>query len=226
MIRFYYLSFFLSLTALTAVADEYTDPVSNVVYTYDPEGDKAMVKTRPYYQDEDAATRLSGITGYSLNDHGVHGDVSILSHFIVNGKEYMVTEIGEGAFYYNSLITSVILPETLESIGSNAFQLCVGLKSVAISSTSTLKHIGGGAFGACSSLVDITIPESIETIESSAFYGCRNLKSVHIPATVKRIGDDVFCRCESLLSITVDEANTVYDSRRGAMPSSIVPLTC
>ena len=190
MIRLFFLLFLLLLTALRAAADEYTDPVSNVVYSFDPEGGNAMVKARPYYEDEDADARLSDITGYSLDDYGVHGDIYILDHFIVDGKEYMVTRIGEGAFYYNHRITSVVIPETIESIGSDAFQLCETLKSVSL--PNTLKVIGGAAFSRCSSLTSITIPGGVKTIESSAFWGCSSLSEVILGDGIESIGSGSF----------------------------------
>ena len=188
---------------------EYTDSVSNVVYSYNPEGTTAVVKARNYY--EDVGARLSDITGYALNDYGVYGDISILDRFVVKGKEYKVTKIGKGAFYCNSRITSVTIPETVESIETDAFGLCTALKTVVL--PSTLRDIGGAAFGRCTSLVEITIPEGITTIGSSSFSDCWNLKSIHIPASVTSIGYAAFCGCKGLSAITVDEANTIYDSR-------------
>ena len=72
----------------------------------------------------------------------------------------------------------VSIPETVISIGTNAFSDCTGLQSVRFSPG--IQTIKSWAFANCSALEEITIPNSIRVIEYSVFSDCSNLKTVHI----------------------------------------------
>ena len=84
-------------------------------------------------------------------------------------------EIREYAFYENTNITSVVIPEGVTSIGSYAFYNCSSLETVGFKENSTLTSIGEEAFYRCNSLTSITIPDSVTSIERFAFEGCSNL---------------------------------------------------
>lgn len=64
------------------------------------------------------------------------------------------------------------LPESIETIGDNAFYGCTGLQSVNLSSN--LKSIGRSAFELCISLESITLPKSLKVIREYAFRNCAN----------------------------------------------------
>ena len=73
--------------------------------------------------------------------------------------------------------------------------------------------IGKNAFHGCSGLTSVTIPNSVTTIGEMAFARCGNLTSVNIGNSVSEIGDWAFVSCSSLTSIVVDNGNSKYDSR-------------
>lgn len=102
-------------------------------------------------------------------------------------------------YLYKSKVTSVVIPNTIKSIGNAAFEDCAGLTSVTIGNGVT--SIGYYAFTYCQSLTSITIPDSVTHINSEAFYGCTALKSVEIPSTVMHIGVHVFADCKNLKDI-------------------------
>lgn len=62
------------------------------------------------------------------------------------------------------------LPESIETIGDNAFYSCTGLQSVNLSSN--LKSIGRSAFELCKSLESITLPKSLKVLREFAFRNC------------------------------------------------------
>ena len=97
-----------------------------------------------------------------------------------------VTSIGKNAFSYLYSVTSVTLPNTLNSIGEKGLYGC-RMKSIVIPEGVTT--IGDSAFGFCRALESIVIPEGVTTIGSFAFYDCTALESVLIPASVESIGD-------------------------------------
>ena len=103
-------------------------------------------------------------------------------------------------------ITDLVIPEGVTSIGSYAFCVCLGLKSVTIPSSVT--SIGGYAFDTCLGLKSVTIPSSVTSIGDGAFYDCRNLTSVTIPSSVTSIGGYAFHGCSSLQSVTIPSSVT------------------
>ena len=103
-----------------------------------------------------------------------------------------VTSIGMDAFQGCSGLTSVTIPISVTSIGMDAFYGCSGLTSVTIPNSVT--SIGGWAFYGCSGLTSVTIPNSVTSIGGWAFYGCRGLISITIPNSVTSIGEQAFSR--------------------------------
>ena len=74
---------------------------------------------------------------------------------------------------------SVVVPESVEHIGSSAFSQCYFLQKVIIPRTVT--HIDDSAFHACISLKLVVIPDSVISIGNSVFVGCRSLQRIIIP---------------------------------------------
>ncbi|MBR5337052.1 MAG: leucine-rich repeat protein [Lachnospiraceae bacterium] len=127
-------------------------------------------------------------------------NLSIPKYIVAGDKAYTVTEIGDGAFSKQMLqnavnsINSVIIPDSVTIIGSQAFNGCTGLTNVTIRGNS-LKTIGASAFYNCTNLSSITLPEGLETIGNYAFLGCKSLNSVIIPDRVTTFGSNVFRGC-------------------------------
>ena len=119
--------------------------------------------------------------------------------------------IGEKAFY-RSGIKNAILPDTVRSIGSGAFEQTRSMVSATLPTTITavpermfyasyvervslpvgLQSIGKAAFFNCMHLTDLQLPEGLITIEGSAFSGCTVLKELTLPGSLKHVGEKVF----------------------------------
>ena len=78
----------------------------------------------------------------------------------------------------------------------NAFENCSLLQSVTIGNS--VETIGDGAFASCSSLKSVNILNSVKTIGSCAFHQCSSLQSVTIPNSVTSIGKWAFIDCDKL----------------------------
>ena len=108
-----------------------------------------------------------------------------------------VKSIYDRAFYENQTITSIVIPDSVTSIGSYAFQYCYSLTSVVIPDSVT--SIGEWAFFECGSLTSVVIGDSVTSIGGYAFQCCYSLTSVVIGDSVTSIGRDAFAGCHSSL---------------------------
>jgi hypothetical protein len=101
---------------------------------------------------------------------------------------------------------TLTIPNTVTTIGDQAFRNCTKLTSVTIGNSVT--SIGNWAFDGCSSLTSITIPNSVTSIGIGAFRFCYDLTSLTIGNSVTSIGEGAFTACFSLTSITIPESVT------------------
>ena len=197
-----------SVVALVAV-DAATQTQDNITYTVS--GGKATV------------------TGYT----GTGGAVNIPATL---GGNPTVT-IGTSAFK-GTTITSVVIPDSVTTIGAIAFDRCAGLTSITIGSGVTnigtsafyfcnalssvvipnsVTSIGNYAFNHCAALASVTFGNSLTSIGTYAFADCYSLTTVNIPASVTTLGVAVFSGCPAMTSITVDPTNPAFSSIDGVL---------
>ncbi|MCH5164876.1 MAG: leucine-rich repeat domain-containing protein [Clostridiales bacterium] len=104
-----------------------------------------------------------------------------------------VLEIGASAFARNTVLSKVILPATVSTIGANAFESCTVLTAVEFyGGESQLTMVDYGAFRNCSALNSFTLPAMLKTIGNIAFSGCEQLHDLVIPESVIEIGINAF----------------------------------
>jgi len=89
--------------------------------------------------------------------------------------------------YPGGIAGAYTIPNSVTSIGTNAFYGCESLTNVIIGTNVT--SIGNDAFVWCSGLTSVTIPDSVTKIGDYAFYDCSSLTNVTIGKGVTSIGD-------------------------------------
>ena len=85
-------------------------------------------------------------------------------------------QIPSWLFFQCRGLTSVVIPNSVTSIGDYVFLGCSGLSSVTIPNSVT--YIGYLAFAECSDLTSVTIPNSVMSIGHWAFRDCSGLSSI------------------------------------------------
>lgn len=161
------------------------------------------------------------------------GAVVIPDTVSFNGTIYTVRSIGNFTFY-GCPITSVVMPNTIDTVYTGVFWTCSSLTNVTFSNS--LRYIGSDAFHDCM-LGDVILPPSVRNLGYGAFVNAHitnitlndsiqilqsaclldnPLSYLHIPASVEQIGDYVLgidLGHPSTTSLTVDPNNPYYDSR-------------
>ncbi len=111
--------------------------------------------------------------------------------------------VNEGAFE-NCNIKSIVIPDSVKSIGYCAFKGCKELEDVTIPENSNLTIIGGCAFEDCEKLRELDISTTqIEQIDGLAFTKCSTLEEIKLPETLNEIGEKAFYECSVLSEITL-----------------------
>ena len=196
--------------------------------------------------DSEGLLTISG-TG-RMRDYKGNGNVpwcdysyNVKSVLILSG----VTYIGDFAFSVLNHLMSVVISDSVASIGHQCFFSCDSLTGIwvnegniyysnsadgvlfnkdkttliqcpgafkAYTIPDSVTSIGEDAFASCESLTSVIIPDSVTSIGRYAFDACDSLTSVMIPDSVTSIGKDAFSFCDSLTGIWVSEGNNDYSS--------------
>lgn len=115
-----------------------------------------------------------------------------------------VKEICDSAFR-NSSLTSIDIPNGIETIGNLAFYSSNELARVKLAESISI--IKASAFGDCCSLTSIELNEGLTRIEGSSFL-YTSLTSISIPGSVNYIGDYAFRSCYKLTYAYISEGVT------------------
>ena len=105
------------------------------------------------------------------------------------------------AFCYDSNITSVITCPKLRSIGDWAF-IWAGISTISL--PETLNSIGSYTFYLASLSGTVTLPDSLTQLGASAFSGCEAVEAIQIGSGLTDIPANAFAGCTSLKTITVN----------------------
>ena len=136
-------------------------------------------------------------TSYNRKISPFKSDNRIMNLIVQSG----VTTIGSYAFNYCIGITSVSLPKTIELINNGAFFGCVGISEIKI--PENVSEIGSSAFSGCSGLNSIELSDNVQYIGSNAFDSCTGLKEAVLGNNVSSIEKDLFYGCTGLKSISI-----------------------
>ena len=189
-------------TSATAI----TSSANGIVYTLSEsddtaiaawDGSSAEVTIKATVQKSEKTYSVTSIEAFSEN--------TLVTKITIepNNNLTMVSE----QFSKCTALNTIVLGNGIKSIPS---QFCKGTPVSSVSLPSTLESIGSEAFDACTSLTSITFPSSLTTIENNAF-AASGLTSVVIPDTITSIGYGAF-NCTSLENLTVTTSASTISS--------------
>jgi hypothetical protein len=137
----------------------------------------------------------------------------------VNGVN--VTEIGKDAVRAKGSLLKVVLPQTVKTIGENAFLSCKKLKDINLSN---IEHIGKNAFNGAITTTNTEIDlSSLKTMGDAAFSGATYLRVVDMEtATLTEIPEKAFFGCARLFTVTLPESVKIIRKQAFAANSCLV----
>ncbi len=189
-------------------------PMDSLIYSYKIMGDNAIItKYKGPGGDVIIPSTLGGAK-VTLIDTLAFEKCSEVTSIVVPDT---VTSIGMDTFRGCSKLKKVTLPNTITSIGLDAFAECSSLNYINI--PTSLTKIELGTFNGCSSLTDIVIPSSVTTIETDAFFGCTGLTTVNLSLSLVKITPSAFAGCSKLTSLSIASGNTAFTSVDGILYS-------
>ena len=121
-----------------------------------------------------------------------------------------LTQVAGNLFMRCYGLENIDIPDTVTTIGENAFKLCTSLENVKM--YNSIDEINGRAFAGCTSLKSVSLPDSITGMGTEIFSGCTSLSSVKLPNKRVNITSSTFEGCTSLTEITLpDTVTTIQD---------------
>ena len=118
---------------------------------------------------------------------------------------------------YTGNAVRVVIPseldgQTVVAVGNGAFQDCRFLQSVSLPDSVTT--IGVDAFRECDSLSEVTFGAGVSSVGDMAFVGCNSLRRIQLPPGVRRVGIYAFAYCSSLEHVSVAQGTETigYDA--------------
>lgn len=122
-----------------------------------------------------------------------------------------VKEIADNGFRGFQNLYTIVIPKSIELIGSNAFNSCSHLNNIYFESGSNLQIIKESAFNECNSLHLLDMPDKVERIEKFAFRYCKNLSSLFLSKSLKYVGKSAFNSCEHLMFVDIPGSVEIID---------------
>jgi len=174
-----------------------------------------------YELDEDDASGLRFYTDkivWVLNENRngviIAGCEESQKKIVINDTYQGLPVIGikNYAFEDDTVLEEIVVPETVNSIGYEAFAHCSKLaKFNAVDGgedfvlPAGLTELSSSVFMNDPCIRKVIIPSGVTTIEWGSFYECTGLEDVFIPGTVEVIGEEAFVDCTSLAALTISE---------------------
>ena len=181
------------LTEVT-IPDEVTSDKSHNVYKITEIGKEAF-KGCAALQSVTIGANVETIDEYAFSDTGSYRNACHALATVEFAPGSRLKEIGKCAFA-ETAITTIDLPETLETIGEAAF---IYTKLTEIEIPANVETLEAGAFIRCEEMKKVEFKgNKLTKIESRMFDSCTALTEVKLPTSLQEIGMVAFRGCSAL----------------------------
>jgi hypothetical protein len=109
--------------------------------------------------------------------------------------------LGDSAFYGCKGITSIVIPDSVTSMGYHVFNGCSSATSISIGKGVTI--LNQNVFASCSHVTSVTIPDNVETISIEAFSYCTGLSEIYIGNGTTTLYGDAFRQCTGITQVYI-----------------------
>ena len=129
-----------------------------------------------------------------------------------SGRMYdYVSSSGQPWADYREEILTIIVTDSIASIGDYSFCGCINAGTISISSATELTSLGNATFKNCSAISQFSMPNKITIVGRACFYGCSSLTSVKLSSALKTIERHAFKNCNLLTLAFPNKLKTVKD---------------
>lgn len=191
----------------------------------DSKGKESSVTRIVWFTADDAVDNTSGELSDKVANPATVKQLSVVGHMSMDDfiftKDAMpnlelldlsrttLTEIptralafyGTMGYTSNKTLKTIILPETITTIGNSAFAECANLQDINLPSSITT--LGRWMFEGCEQLANVEIPYGVTEIPNSGFYGATGLRTITIPSNITSLGKWAFEGCSNLSSAKI-----------------------
>lgn len=171
---------FLAMTLGSTVSCQQAEELTQTLAK--DEISNSFTDDRLYCVDVDTETKTATIRYFRYNT-----ETNVVVPSTITYKNNVYTVVGLNGVYidYNDKITSISLPNTLQTIGEGCF---AGMSIKEIEIPKSVTNIGRWAFQRCTNLEQMIWPSNISTIPQGAFMECTSLQAIELPEGLKSIG--------------------------------------
>ena len=160
----------------------------------------------PYFSHSPLKTlRIGRNLKYAFGeDASPFKDKTTLTRVAFTGN--FVTNLYNNLFDGCTGITSISLPETLQSINGYAFRNCSKLSEIVVPEGVTT--VGEHCFENCISLTSVSLPTTLKVLENHLFNNCNKLESFVFQPTMDTVEEHCFDQCLSLKNLRFDDGTS------------------
>ena len=186
-----------------------------------PDTTNRTITVKPFCSTGDSANDNSGLKGRVVIPPFV--DAQGNGYITDDGTRFKVVGVGssEQQPFGGGILTAIVAPDTVTTIGVGAFYDCTVLNSVSLPA---VMDIGNNAFSSCTALASVSFPITA-TIGNYAFNSCTSLTFISLPAATT-IGESAFGNCSLLDSVDFGDTPRPSVPTLGSGAFYSVPTSC
>ena len=138
----------------------------------------------------------------------IQGNLKEYCKKLKNNKITVSSEMKKfGKFLIENKIRKIVMPNTVRTIGKEAFYSCERLTEIKFSKK--LTKIGDYAFSNCARMKKYNLPKTVKSIGKCAFRWNYSLKTVNVPKKVKTIKFATFEDCVNLKKVNMKSVTSI-----------------